>query len=123
MAPLLSDQVAPPRRRGDEHALFRDYRRDRDPAVRTPLVERYLPLARHLARRYPSGREGEDVLQVASLALLKAIDRFDPDRGAAFTSFAISPAILGEISATSGTTDGPCACHASCRISRSGSSA
>jgi RNA polymerase sigma-B factor len=96
MAPLLCERVAPPRNRGDEQALFRDYRRDRDPAVRTALVERYLPLARHLARRYPSGRDGEDVVQVASLALVKAIDRFDPDRGAAFTSFA-TPTILGEI--------------------------
>jgi RNA polymerase sigma-B factor len=83
-------------RRGDEHALFRRYRRDREQAVRDALIERFLPLAMHLARRYPSGRESEDVAQVASLALLKAVDRFDPDRGTAFTSFA-TPTILGEI--------------------------
>jgi RNA polymerase sigma-B factor len=82
--------------RGNEHALFRRFAHDRDPALREALVERYLPLARHLARRYPGGAEREDIVQVASLALLKAIDRFDPDRGAAFTSFA-TPTILGEI--------------------------
>ena len=57
----------------------------------------FIPLARHLARRY--GRDhahAEDVLQVASIGLLKAIDRYDPDRGIAFTSFA-TPTILGEI--------------------------
>jgi RNA polymerase sigma-B factor len=80
----------------EDRDRFRRYRRDRDPALRDALVERYLPLARHLAHRYPSGNEREDVLQVASLALLKAVDRFDPDNGAAFTSFA-TPTILGEI--------------------------
>jgi RNA polymerase sigma-B factor len=82
--------------RGDEHALFRRYRRGRERAVRDALVERFLPLALQLARRYPSGRESEDVAQVASLALVKAVDRFDPDRGTAFASFA-TPTILGEI--------------------------
>ena len=57
---------------------------------------RHLPLARHLARRYPGTTEREDVEQVACLGLLKAIDRFDPDRGLAFTTFAV-PTILGEI--------------------------
>jgi RNA polymerase sigma-B factor len=76
--------------------LFRRYRRNPDPALREAIVERFLPLARHLARRYPAGDEREDVLQVASLALVKAVDRFDPDNGAAFSSFA-TPTILGEI--------------------------
>ena len=83
-------------RRGEEQLLFRRYRRDREPAVRDALIERFLPLAMHLARSYPSGREAEDVAQVAALALVKAVDRFDPDRGSAFTSFA-TPTILGEI--------------------------
>jgi RNA polymerase sigma-B factor len=83
-------------RRGDEQLLFRRYRRDAEPAVRDALIERFLPLAMHLARRYPSGREAEDVAQVAALALVKAVERFDPDRGTAFTSFA-TPTILGEI--------------------------
>jgi RNA polymerase sigma-B factor len=83
-------------RRGEEHALFVRLRRGREPAVREALIERYMPLARHLARRYPAGTEREDVVQVASLALVKAVDRFDPGQGSAFTSFA-TPTILGEI--------------------------
>src|SRR3954454_21363812 len=93
MAPLTGDVVC---RRGDEQALFHRYYRDREREVRDALIARFLPLALHLARRYPSGRESEDVAQVASLALVKAVDRFEPDRGSAFTSFA-TPTILGEI--------------------------
>jgi RNA polymerase sigma-B factor len=76
--------------------VFRRYARDRAPEDRETLVLRHLPLARHLARRYPAAVEREDVEQVASLGLLKAIERFDPDRGIAFTTFAV-PTILGEI--------------------------
>jgi RNA polymerase sigma-B factor len=64
--------------------------------TREQLVERYLPLARHLARRYHGAGEREDLEQVACLALVKAVDRFDPDRGIAFTSFAV-PTIVGEL--------------------------
>jgi RNA polymerase sigma-B factor len=77
--------------------LFATYRTGGDPGARDALVEEFLPLARHLARRY--GREhaqAEDLFQVASLGLLKAIDRFDPALGNAFSSFA-TPTILGEI--------------------------
>ena len=80
----------------DPKALHERYFRERHPIDREALLERYLPLARHLAHRYGGGREQEDVEQVASLALLKAIDRFDPSRGIAFTSFAV-PTILGEV--------------------------
>jgi RNA polymerase sigma-B factor len=79
-------------------ALFERWQRDHDPRARERLVEFYLPLARKLAARY-RGRAGEpfdDLLQVASLGLLQAIDRFDPDRGTAFSSFAV-PTILGEL--------------------------
>jgi len=96
MAPLTLQTGEVVCRRGEEHALFRRYCRDREPAVRDALITRFLPLAMHLARRYPSGRESDDVAQVASLALVKAVDRFDPDRGSAFTSFA-TPTIIGEI--------------------------
>jgi RNA polymerase sigma-B factor len=78
--------------------LFERWQRDRDPRARERLVERYLPLAHRLAARY-RGRTGEpfdDLLQVASLGLLKALDRFDPDRGTAFSTFAV-PTILGEL--------------------------
>jgi len=60
-------------------------------------VERFLPLARQLARRYQRGGEPlDDLIQVASLGLLKSIDRFDPNRETAFSSFAV-PTILGEL--------------------------
>jgi RNA polymerase sigma-B factor len=75
---------------------FAAYRRDRDPATREVLATRYLPLARHLARRYRGRAEIDDLEQVASLALLKAIDRFDPSRGLEFSTFAY-PTILGEL--------------------------
>jgi RNA polymerase sigma-B factor len=78
--------------------LFERWQRHKDPHARERLVERYLPLARSLAARY-RGRAGEpfdDLLQVASLGLLKALDRFDLDRGLAFSSFAV-PTILGEL--------------------------
>jgi RNA polymerase sigma-B factor len=77
--------------------LFRRYGRSRDLHDRELLVRRYTPLARSLAARYARGREPlEDLFQVALLGLIKAIDRYDPDRGRAFTSFAV-PTILGEL--------------------------
>jgi RNA polymerase sigma-B factor len=68
-----------------------------DLRAREELVRRFLPLARDLALRYTYSDEPfDDLLQVANLGLLKAIDRFDPDRGTKFTSFA-APTILGEL--------------------------
>lgn len=81
----------------EERALLRRYRSDRQPAVREELVSRFMPLARRLASRYRGGAEPfDDLIQVASLGLVKAIERFDPDRGTAFSSFAV-PTILGEL--------------------------
>jgi RNA polymerase sigma-B factor len=77
--------------------LFRRWQQDGDRRAREELINRHLPLARGLARRYSRTPEPfEDLLQVASLGLVKAVDRFDASRGAAFTSFAV-PTILGEL--------------------------
>ena len=80
-----------------ERILLRRYAEDRSAAVREELVERFMPLARRLASRYAGGAEPyDDLIQVASVGLVKAIDRFDPERGTAFSTFAV-PTILGEL--------------------------
>src|SRR4051794_22366467 len=80
----------------EDRELFVRYR-DGDNEARDQLVERFLPLARQLARRYQRASEPlDDLLQVASMGLIKAIDRFDADREIAFSSYAV-PTILGEI--------------------------
>jgi RNA polymerase sigma-B factor len=77
--------------------LARRWRHDGDREAREQLFVRFLPLARKLAGRYPNPREPrEDLVQVASIGLLGAIDRFDPDRGIRFSAFAV-PTILGEL--------------------------
>jgi RNA polymerase sigma-B factor len=89
--PRASEQLA------DEDALLRRYAKTRDPAIQEEIVRRFLPFARSLALRYRGGTEQiEDLVQVANLGLVQAIKRFDPDRGAAFKSFA-APTILGEL--------------------------
>jgi RNA polymerase sigma-B factor len=83
-------------RRAGELRLGR-YQRTRDRAEREALVEQYMPLARSLAARYRhTGESFDDLSQVASIGLLKAIDRYDPRRQTAFSTFAV-PTILGEL--------------------------
>jgi len=81
----------------DTGELFARWQQEGDSTAREVLLQRFMPLARSLARRYDRSSEPyEDLLQVASLGLLKAMDRFDPARGPSFASFAI-PTILGEM--------------------------
>jgi RNA polymerase sigma-B factor len=96
-AAVARNQNLAPGKVDDVGILFERWHRDGDPAAREALVRRFMPLARRLARRYERSSEPfEDLLQVASLGLLKALDRFDPDRGHPFSSFAV-PTILGEM--------------------------
>jgi RNA polymerase sigma-B factor len=78
--------------------LFLRHHRFHDAAARDELVRRFGPLASGWARHYhvPGGEPLEDLMQVALLGLVKAIDRYDPERGVAFVSFA-EPTIRGEL--------------------------
>jgi len=81
----------------DDRELLKRIARDGDRNAKDELVRRSIPLARRLARRY--GRDGdslEDLTQVAMVGLLGAIERYDPDRGTSFNSYAI-PTMLGEL--------------------------
>jgi RNA polymerase sigma-B factor len=85
------------RRPRADRALFERYLERRDPGDREMLVERFLPLARALARRYQrTGEPFDDLFQVACLGLVKAIDRFDLNRDVAFSTYAM-PTMVGEI--------------------------
>ena len=97
-SPLVLDRpVIPAARKHADADLFIRWQSHRDQAARDELIGRHLSLARKLAGRYARRREPlEDLFQVASLGLLKAIDRFDPARGLAFSSYAV-PTILGEL--------------------------
>ena len=77
--------------------LLEQYALSRDVVLRDRLVEGYLPLARAVARKFAGrGAEMEDLEQVASIALLKAIERFEPDRGFKFVTYAV-PTITGDL--------------------------
>ncbi len=77
--------------------LMEQYALSRDTALRDQLVEGYLPLARSVARKFAGrGAEVEDLEQVAAIALMKAIERFEPDRGFRFVTYAV-PTITGEV--------------------------
>ena len=81
----------------NEDALLRRYATTRDPQLKEELVRRFLPLARSLALRYRATPEPlDDLIQVASLGLVKALDGFDPERGGDFKAYA-APTILGEL--------------------------
>lgn len=86
----------PPER--EPHALLREYARTRDVKVRNQLVLQHERMVRYLASRFGSGAGTslDDLVQVGYVGLIAAIDRFDPDKGVSFVTFAV-PTILGEI--------------------------
>jgi len=76
---------------------FVEFAGGRDQGIRAELIEAHLGLAEHLARRFTHrGEPYDDLVQVSSLALIKAVDRFDPERGVEFTTYA-TKTILGEL--------------------------
>jgi RNA polymerase sigma-B factor len=87
----------PPSSCDDINVLIAAWQSDGDQSARDAVFKQFKPLARRLARRYRTSQEPfDDLLQVAFVGLLGAIERFDPTRGATFGSFAI-PTILGEL--------------------------
>ena len=80
-----------------DKVLLRRYHEQGDLAAREQLIEQYMPLVRSLARRYSyRGEQLEDLVQVGAIGLIKAIDRFDLNRGVELTTYA-TPNIIGEI--------------------------
>src|SRR6266705_7140099 len=84
-------------RRDELRQKFAEYAETRDQTLRDELVGAHLGLAEYLARRFTNrGEPLDDLTQVASVGLLKAVDRFDPERGLEFSTYA-TPTIVGEL--------------------------
>ena len=96
-APATGPNSVTPDDKRREKTMLARYARTRDPELLEELTVRFMPLARSMAMRYRQGSEPlEDLVQVANLGLMKAFEGFDPDRGRAFTAYAV-PTILGEL--------------------------
>src|SRR5450631_3123027 len=94
--PMVARRAGSSRSEGSDD-LFLRWQQHGDQTAREELVEQFMPLTRSLARRYGRSSEPfEDLMQVAALGLLKALDRFEPQRGHPFAAFAV-PTILGEM--------------------------
>ena len=94
---LLAAYSGPLASRETTRLLLREYRERRDFRARERVIRQYLPLVKSLARRFSErGEQYDDLVQVGSIGLIKAVDRFDLDRGVDLATFAI-PTIVGEI--------------------------
>jgi RNA polymerase sigma-B factor len=83
--------------RESDKVLLRRYHEEGDVSARAQLIERYMSLVRSLARRYSyRGEQLDDLVQIGAIGLIKAIDRFDVNRGVELTTYA-TPNIIGEI--------------------------
>ncbi|OPZ86515.1 MAG: RNA polymerase sigma-B factor [Firmicutes bacterium ADurb.Bin419] len=81
----------------DSYNLFEEFKRSHNVAIRNEIVSKYLYLAEIIAKKFLNrGIDYEDIYQVASIALIKAVERFDPEKGVKFSSFA-TPTLIGEI--------------------------
>ncbi|MBR0365757.1 MAG: B/F/G family RNA polymerase sigma-70 factor, partial [Clostridia bacterium] len=87
----------------DDRELFEEYKRTGDRAVRDKIVERYVYIPEIIAKKfarnnrsYNNGIDYDDIFQVACLGLIYAADRFEPDQGVKFASFA-TPTVIGEV--------------------------
>ncbi|MFG2710010.1 RNA polymerase sigma factor SigF [Streptomyces goshikiensis] len=102
VAPAPPVAVPDPRDRSGARALFFELRELPEGSVeraelRNRLVRMHLPLVEHLARRFRNrGEPLDDLTQVATIGLIKSVDRFDPDRGVEFSTYA-TPTVVGEI--------------------------
>ncbi len=97
MKKTIGDGMEQERTDVTEHSLFERYEQTRSEALRNHILERYLYIAEIVAKKFVGrGVEYDDLFQVASLALVKALDRFEIGRGVKFASFA-TPTLVGEI--------------------------
>jgi len=94
-------QPAPRRTKQSDYSrverLFRDFKRTGEPRLRERLIQMHLNLVRFLARKFANrGEPVDDLIQVGNIGLINAVDRFDPERGIRFATYA-TPTIVGEI--------------------------
>lgn len=81
----------------DDYELFRELKKTGNPQIREELIDKYLYVARILSKRFVNrGIDYDDIYQVAVMGVIYSVDRFDPDRGVCFSTFA-TPTVLGEI--------------------------
>ena len=110
--------ISQDRHASPDNELLERWHRDGDRSAHELLIGQFTPLARSLARRYAHTSEPfEDLLQVTYLGLLKALERFDPEREVALPRLPC-PRSSVSYGATSATPVGACTCHAICKSAR-----